>query len=68
MRRRFQGLSLEEQRRIAAEQKQKRRKSERFKSRRSSSATESSNSSIKLTPYSARAKVRQGNPFKLQVR
>ena len=69
MRRRFQGLSLEEQRRIAARQKQKRRKSEHFKisTRRSSSATESSKSSDKLTPYSIRAKVRQGNPFGLQV-
>ena len=69
MRRRFQGLSLEEQRRIAAKQKQKRRKSEHFKisTRRSSSTTESSKSSIKLTPYSKRAQVRQGNPFGLQV-
>ena len=69
MRRRFQGLSLEEQRRLAAVQKQKRKKSEHFKisTRRSSSATDSSKSSVKLTPYSKRAKIRQANPFELQV-
>ena len=69
MRRRFQGLSLEEQRRITAKQKQRKRKSEHFKisTRRSSSTTESSKSSVKLSPYSKRAKVRQGNPFGLQV-
>ena len=67
MRRRFQGLSLEEQRRISSTQKHKKKKSEHITTRRSSSATDSSKSSIKLTPYSRKAKIRSGNPFGLQV-
>ena len=67
MRRRFQGLSLEEQRRMAEKDKHKKKKSERIHTRRSSSATESSKSSVKLSPYSRRAKIRKGNPFGLQV-
>ena len=67
MRRRFQGLSLEEQRKIESQRKSKKKKSERITTRRSSSTTNSSKSSFKLSPYSRRAKIRKGNPFGLQV-
>ena len=64
MQRRFQGLSLAEQRRM---EEQKRKKKKRFVSRRRSSAAESKASSTKLSPSTRRAKVRRVNPFGLQV-
>ena len=71
IRRRFEGLSLEEQRKIAAKRKRKKSaRKPRITRRRSSAATESSKSSkssVKLTPYSRRAKIRSANPFGLQV-
>lgn len=63
MRRRFQGLSLEEQRR----RRQKAAKG-RFISRRRSSATDSKPSPVQLLPNtSTRARVVKANPFGLQV-
>ncbi len=58
--RRFQGLSLEEQRRI-----QQRKKGKKVERRRSSAA-ESRGS--QLTPHSRGGKIRSANPFGLQVR
>lgn len=65
MRRRFQGLSLEEQRR---RQKNVRAMSKFVSRRRSSAATGSKHSTIHLAPNSRGAsRVIKANPFGLQV-
>ena len=62
MRRRFQGLSLEEQRR-----RQKSTGNNRFVSRRRSSATESRPSTVQLTSNMRKARLIKANPFGLQA-
>jgi len=63
-RRRFQGLSLEQQR------KSKKSKKEKFKRRKSNATTASRHSTIPSSVQldSSRSRVRKENPFQLQVR